>query len=317
MDISVPHGFIFLIAGFCFSEKYFVNIDGVKKLVISRIKSLYIPCLLFNSFIALFHNFFVKICFIPDNLYSSKDFFFQLAKCFLFGGGESLSGAMWFLRTMFVATILFSIVLFVFKKSSFMQFVSCFILSLIGYILGFLPFGRYFSFLTVLILFEIGFIFKKNNISLNLSNKHIISCIVLGFIGITFFNAVVSNGISLKSNYIVNPMYFIVCSLLGFFMVCGIANVINKFRISNLFSYIGNHTLPIVMLHYLAMKLVSLFGILLYNDNISLLTSYPFLYTGLGWSMLYTLFGIFIPLALYTLYNKLKLIIINRRNDLI
>lgn len=299
----------FIIAGYCFKERYSESLSSLTKLVIGRLKSLYIPCLLFNSFIVIFHNLFIKLYLISGEQYTIKTTAIHLIKCLLFSGGESLSGAMWFLRTMFISTILFGIVHFIFKKNELMRVAICFILTYIGYILSNLSFGKYFSFFSVMFLFELGFIIKTNANSLNLTGykKHLFA--LIGLLGTIIPLYFVKDSISLKSNSIINPFYFVFCSLMGYIFIYSLSRMLKDTKISNVLAYIGNHTLPIVMFHYLSMKIVTLIGIVYFNDSLTKLIEYPFAYSGIFWCLLYTIVGITVPIIIYIPYSKLKNII--------
>lgn len=303
----------FIVAGYCFKESYSKNKEGLKALIISRIKSLYIPCLLFNSFIAIFHNLFVKSFIITGEIYSFKTTIIHLAKCLLFSGGESLSGAMWFLRTLFLSTILFGIVHFMVKNNNILRIFIFTIFTYLGFTLSSLSFGKYFSFLSVMILLELGFIIRKKISFMNISKHKLALASIIGLLGTIIPLFFVDGAISLKSNSIVNPIYFVFCSIMGFIFIYGIARIIKESKLSNIMVYIGNHTLPIVMFHYLAMKIVTLIGIVIYNDNIDKLANYPYAYTGWMWCILYTVAGIVVPLVVYYQYNKIKLSILKKR----
>ena len=71
-------------------------------------------------------------------------------------------------------------------------------------------------------------------------------------------------------------------------------------------SYIGKHTLPIVILHLLAFKIVSYIGVLANGQELYLVAAFPVLYRGGLWWMAYTVVGIVVPLLLGQLYNKIK-----------
>lgn len=51
----------FIVAGYCLKEEYSDSLHGFTKLLQKRIKSLYLPCFLFNLFIVLCHNSFYRM----------------------------------------------------------------------------------------------------------------------------------------------------------------------------------------------------------------------------------------------------------------
>ena len=77
-----------------------------------------------------------------------------------------------------------------------------------------------------------------------------------------------------------------------------------------MWSYMGQHTMPILILHFLAFKLVTALGIILgYGDNTNL-SAHPVAYFGFGWCLAYIFVGVVIPLALnagwWHIYGRLK-----------
>lgn len=303
----------FIIAGYCFNnEKYTKNKEGLIILIKNRIKTLYVPCLLFNSFIVLLHNVFIKYSFIAGSIYNTKTMIITLFKCLLFSGGESLSGAMWFLRTMFFSTLIFATINFLcekyIKKSNIMIWFIYIIFLFIGFYGSRYSFGKYFNILSVLILFQIGNCFR-NKISINLSIKRSFLLILFGFILISTSLYFTNSNISLSSNRLINPLYFVICSCSGTIFCLGLSNLINKTIFNKVFIYIGKNTLPIVMYHFLTMKIVTFIEIILYNDNISKLASHPYLYTNGIWCILYVVIGVFVPLLIYEIYKYIRRLI--------
>lgn len=301
----------FIIAGYCFKDEYIKDKIGLLKLLKNRLKSLYLPCLLFNSMIVLFHNFFLKIHFIDGFIYNGKEIIFRLFKCLLFSGGENLSGAMWFLRTMFFSTILFAVINFLcyrYKKNNLIRWIIYNVLLFIGWKGFYFSFGKYFNILTVLILFQIGNYISKN-FNLSLNTKKAIVYLIVGFLFTSTPLFFTNDTISLASNRIINPFYFIFCSCSGTLFCVGLSNLLKKIKLSMWLEYIGKNTLPIVMGHFMAMKIVTLIQILIYHENISLLSSHPYLHASLIWCIFYVIIGISVPLIIQKLYYKIKKIL--------
>lgn len=299
----------FLVAGYCFNDKYIEDKKGLIKLLKSRVLSLYIPCLLFNSAIVLCHNFFLKFYLISGNYYNLKDIAIGLIKCLLFSGGENLSGAMWFLRTMFFSTIIFALIQYITKHVKHRDIIRLIIyttLLVVGYYGSNLSFGKYLNIFSVLILIYIGKLLKEKKIATELDVKKSLLCLFLGFFTVTISILLSDTNISLMSNRIINPLYFICCSLGGFLFALGFANLLKRTFLSKGLEYIGKNTLSIVMWHFLAMKIVTLIQIVFYKESITLLSYHPYLHTGYIWCILYTIVGISIPLLLHEIYLKLK-----------
>ena len=51
----------FISAGYCFNEKHAISVDSVKKYILKKIKTLWIPYVLGITVFTVLNNFFIKI----------------------------------------------------------------------------------------------------------------------------------------------------------------------------------------------------------------------------------------------------------------
>lgn len=119
----------FIASGFCLNVNKFDSLLSLKSFVISKIKSLYIPCCCFNLSMLFLNNIFAKL-YLTDVVYSKKELLTGTIKCLLFSGGGRFSGAMWFLRTLFVALIIYAGLVYIEKiyfenKNKFFTSIVC------------------------------------------------------------------------------------------------------------------------------------------------------------------------------------------------
>lgn len=297
----------FIVAGYCLKEEYSDSLHGFIKLLQKRIKSLYVPCLLFNLFIVLCHNSFYRMNLIGGGEYTVKDIITGICKCVLFSGGENLSAAMWFLRTMFLSTVLYAFTDLLVKKlmRKYVEPVkiAAFIVMLIlSWMLNGIPNAKYLNCFTVLILFETGHLLKKIHFSVKL--WYALAGLVILFV-FYFFTTV---SINLTANEINDPVSFLLCSLCGFFMCSYAAVSLQRFHfIKVVLIYVGKHTLPIVMFHFLCMKLVTLLQIVVYKASRDRLSSHPYYISSGGWWLAYTAVGVILPLLLYAVFDRAKI----------
>ena len=68
----------------------------------------------------------------------------------------------------------------------------------------------------------------------------------------------------------------------------------------------GKNTLPIVILHLLAFKLVSYAGVFAKGQARYLVAAFPVLYRGGLWWVAYTVVGIAVSLLINMLYQRIK-----------
>lgn len=85
----------------------------------------------------------------------------------------------------------------------------------------------------------------------------------------------------------------------------------------NLITYIGQHTLSILCLHFLAFKLVSYLYIKHFSLNMRLLGNFPIIKDGITpyYICFYVIIGIGVPLLLEFLYKYLNDILKNKENE--
>lgn len=298
----------FLVTGYCMKDKYSNTKEDLILFIKRKIKSLYVPCVMFNVFLTLFHNVFVKIYILNENLYNIKQLGLEILKCILFSGGNQLGGAMWFLRTMCISLLIYMLLEYILKKVCFkhyemIKFIIFFILLICSWKIGLkISRNQYFNIFTVLILYQIGHVIKKYNFKI----KNIYGCFVLSMcilIILTKMRVV----INLNNNKIYNPVVFIVASISGYIFCYSFSKIIEKYQhLALILQYIGQNTLPIMMLHFLAFKIVTLIQIILEHTNLKNLTSYPCYIISNGWWILYTIVGISVPLMINYIYRNIK-----------
>lgn len=122
--ISMFHmGLFFMISGYLWNPDNSKNKKAVKGYIIRKVKSLYIPYIIFNGLMILLNNFFIYHNIYTNNVeflqiggrgsqfgliqyMNISDILIQLVKTVLFMGGSQLGGATWFLRILFVVSVL-------------------------------------------------------------------------------------------------------------------------------------------------------------------------------------------------------------------
>jgi hypothetical protein len=105
---------------------------------------------------------------------------------------------------------------------------------------------------------------------------------------------------------IIVPYYLL--SLSGVLMIFCISKKSENIFINSALYYIGNHTMPILALNLLALKIGNLIKIWIYSLHMRSLSSYTVIYdyNSYFW-VLYAIIGITIPLLVNYLYNKIVL----------
>ena len=124
------HMAIFFIAsGYLYNCDYARSIKGMQKYIRKKIRTLYIPYILYTSIFIIFNNIFLKLNIYTDNVkfleekisqgyatlgtkYDLITIIKNILYAAVFRGGTQLTGASWFFQTLFMVLILYTIVEF-------------------------------------------------------------------------------------------------------------------------------------------------------------------------------------------------------------
>ena len=148
-------------------------------------------------------------------------------------------------------------------------------------------------------IFPIGRVVSKLKFDINDKMKMIILIFCLAMLLI--LNAF--GTIEISQNQYTNIVYFIGVSLLGWYFIYELSYFVSKIkRATNVLNYIGKNTMPILILHFVAFKLVNIIGVIVTKKDIMMISDFPVTFKdGAVW-IVYTFFGIAIPL----LVSKIK-----------
>lgn len=315
----------FIISGWCYNFKYSGSISGIKELVINRMKSLYVPFVVFNILFFALNNVFLDVNIytknpdflnfeysVPGRLTSHlsvHDFIISVMKVITMGGGAQLTGPSWFLIVLLTVSIMFCLIDYLIKrKRKYIQYhiVICFVFLMLGYFLSvnkiMLPRLLSVTF-SVYYLFAFGCVLSRyrdefKSIACKSSNFIISISLVLLLICLKF------GTVTLALNQFVNPLFFIVASLSGFVFIYIASMYVEFKKISVYLSYLGRNTMPILFLHCLSFKIVTWIQIMFYNEPKYMLASFPIWHSDYWW-VGYTFVGVLIPLLLNYIYQRL------------
>ena len=314
----------FIISGYFYNSYYDKRpIEFLKR----KLKTLYIPYIKINIIFCVLHNFFIRYyLYITDkeiillnnndiinNVYMTKyslnDLIFNIIRTILFMSNEQLSSATWFLRVLFINSILFSIIGYYclkipYKNKNILKLIICLTLFIIGFIFQvneFNPIQIPVSFST-LILFYIGYIIKEKQWIKFLINKY---NIIIYIIVLLIMNKIGS--VSLEVNKYTNPIFLLITSLSGFIIIMNIAKYISKVqKLMIIITYMGKNTIPILGFHFLAFKIITLVQIIILRKPLYYLAAYPVLDSNGAWAILYLIVGVSLPLLFNYICIKIK-----------
>ncbi len=337
--IYLFHMAIFFIAsGYCSSRKYTENLNGVFIFIKRKVKNLWLPYFAWSSICILLNNVYINLNIYTNsqevvnsfiggygqislhNYMSVKDMLLEIVKKFFFmGGSTEIGGTVWFLRALFIVSILYNSIEYVarclFKeKTVLVQGIVSAIFLIIGYctttILKLDNIMQIPTAMSVYCLYYIGVLIKRfNNIIIKDIRLYILT--VVGFITLLICNQL--GEIGLGNNSYINPLYLIVCSISGWFFIYGISKFLTRIKYaSKLLEYIGRHSISIMLFHFISFKLITLLQIGCYNEPIYRLASFPVLFSNFKWIILYTCIGVMLPLLLGLSFDKFRRLLLKR-----
>lgn len=325
----------FIVSGYLYKDEYSDNCITIYHYIIRKIKTLWVPYFIWTSIYIILNNFFIHINIYTNNLMllknvegvhinlhdfmSIKKIIIEIIKSFCFFGGTELGGAFWFLRVLFIVSVLYCIIECIIKKilkrKKYIMYGQL-VISILSLNLGYFLYlcnielhGLSMTF-SIYSLFYIGFLLKKLEIIRNIN-----PCIS---IAITFIILSICNNfgsIALSKNSYENPIFFLCVSISGYILLYSCTQLLVDYKIMvNIVSYIGRNSLCIILLHFLSFKIINLIGIIYYDQPYYLIAAFPVLYKGYFWWVAYTLCGIGVPLLLQIGYKKVlqKIVILNK-----
>lgn len=299
----------FMISGYLYKSLELKNVQGF---IVKKIKTIYGPYVLWNLIFLLTHNLFFEIGFYKEGELSLQkvDSWFVFLKdffgIFMMTHMEQVTAPTWYLRVLFVASILYALLDIILKNHNRFR-------TMIGALLYGLSFVYYYtkpvnnsvviySVLICMALFflEMGRIYKKYEIE-KIYNPVII---VASFLTLFVLNKY--GHINIVSLEFENPLYLMVVSLLGTYMIFGISKVFSSKSnyIKRAMIYVGDHTMIILVLHCFVFKLVNVIYMVTMKDQDALYQISNA--TTFVWAIVYIISGVAIPLIVELGTGKLK-----------
>lgn len=240
-----------------------------------------------------------------------QDIGISLLKDIFLGGGNQLS-ATWFVVNLFEISVLFCCLDFLYKhlckhKSLIFQGIISITFLLVGYYCGIHDIKLYGvpRILSCYALFYLGYLIRVLHMIVSDSGmKEDIFRLLTGLFALVILSGIGS--VELSRNEYTNPLYLLVCSLIGGMFVYETAKVIQKFScFEQVFRRCGEDSLSILILHFLSFKIVNCIGVLVEKRPSYFIAAFPVLYTGRYIWVIYTVTGLGVPILCKALKNKI------------
>jgi fucose 4-O-acetylase-like acetyltransferase len=299
----------FIVSLMLFNDSYCAE-PGV--FIRKRIKSLYVPALLYFVFFALAHGLFVRLGIISASN-AKYSLTHALIRCIYLSSKESLAGSLWFIAPLLLVMLIFMFIWKAFLLMSNNAMRVSFAIALVVLLGGTaycintkdirLPF--YMNLLPILLSQLILAKILKQVLTKKAKFLEYAIEVCLLFL---IWMALKNNSIDLSLNRIINPIIFLLCSFLGFRLVYQTAYLIEKTSlIKDVLSYIGESSYTIMAMHLLVFKLVDLFIYHFINSGI-VLSEFTHSCTGIWW--IYAIVGVALSVAVRKIGIKSKTVIV-------
>lgn len=232
------------------------------------------------------------------------------------GGGTQFGGSLWFLRALLLVEVSFAVISLLSKQTNrFLRPVCIALMFIAGRILYGVSFRRLDIIQNVMLqvfvpisAYYFGFLCREYHAKIEAVYSNV--GLLVTAIALLILN---HNGIhnDLSDGSMTNTGGYILSTLCGFVFCMSLAkNILKLDKISIGLTYIGRNTMPILILHLLAFKLVTAIQIAVYGGWMELpvysLASFPTLFSFGVWPYLYTMVGVAVPLLVDDMYVRIK-----------
>ena len=295
----------FVCSGYFFKDIRDTN--ALTKYYKRKTQGLYFPYLKWSLFFLLFHNIFVLLNIIPSNTYDLSDYAKQLFNICIMKDFDILIRPFWFIKELLLSSILIATISYIHhryhKKNINKLYVGIFLLltMLCKYHNINCPVLGDVSIITLSISYiYIGMLYREYENKIKLGSTTCITCFAITTIGSIFCDGDIDMRYITTSNIL--PYFSF--SITGILFIFSISRYINlHIKDHHYFYYIGNHTMSILALNLLALKIGNLIKIRIYGMPIESLDSHTIIYdqNQLFW-ILYIIIGVSIPLLLEHIY---------------
>lgn len=294
----------FFVSGYFFSQK---KVEEPVSFIKKRIIGLYFPYLKYAIFFLFIHNLLVLLHILPD-YYDMHTWLYRLYLITThFSGHDAMLGGFWFIKELFMVSILYLILRRYIAKSISMILPTLFVILCGAMVMGvykievpWLQISQ--QTLLGIILFGLGELAHIRNVkemySVGLACSIVPLMLFSAYLGRYYFE---TTGTSV--------LIFMFLALSGIYVCLSFSNKIQfgGGKMSKFLSHVGQNTLAILGWHFLSFKLVSYIYLQVKGYPIERLVEFPGLndcYTFL-WPF-HAMAGIFIPLLIAWSYEKLS-----------
>lgn len=327
----------FMISGY-FNRIKVLDSKGYVDFAWRRFKRLLLVAIVWNCLFVLLNNVLYDLGVYTDDVLlldyvnrdsqfvgklASSDLIRNLIYALASVGDTQLGGALWFVKALFWVSVIYAAVEFVSERvridSRIAQGLAC-ILCVIGLTVGFycqiveklLFFIRGDDTLKGYLMFHAGrLICDWKRHSPERANRHLAAegGLALCSFAVLLIILKLSGGRELEELPCFVAWY-VVSGVAGWFLMMSLGRLWTTMKscswITNAVVYIGMHTMPIIIFHFLAFKFVNYFGTLVYGHPRFVTAAFPWAYDGFGWLLIYITFSLAFCLSVDWMWGKIR-----------
>ncbi len=311
----------FMLSGYFWNDKTIESKENVFNFFKRRLKTLYIPFALSNVLFAILNNKFIDLGLYTidsavaevvgapiEQVYSIPTLLKNIIKIVFFMGGTTMGGATWFLRILFLVSIICMLVRFVANKTKNKEcfFAGSIVMAgICAQVVSMkhiqLPVSTQ-SFFSGYVAFGVGYYWKRYDVNTWI-RKHKTISLPISLIILLIMN--VLGSVSVAQGQITNIGFYFVCMVAGWIFVYAIAAMLSGSML-NVLSILGRHTTPIILGHFLAFKYVTWAYISISSMEMDYLSSFPVLQQPVWLWPFYLLAGVGVPLLVDMAWRKCR-----------
>ena len=303
----------FMASGYCFNASNSETVQSVLSFVKRKFKGLWFPYVLWTAVFSLLHNIFIKIGIYSPEPWSVSEIVKNIIKSLFLHGHTQLGSALWFISTLMQIAVLYCCIDYVVKKvtsSKKVDFLLQGVVSILFLALGYRCaltnsiWGGVNRVLSYYCLFYLGAVLRELHKMAYTEKYHYWK------MGVAFLILVLCNqigSIALDENRYENPAFLLAVSICGWVLLYEVAQELKKSKLLvDVIVCCGQNSMAIVVLHFLCFKIISLIGVVVYNQPREKIAAFPVLYDHGVWWIAYMFAGIIVPVFLSVLWKKLK-----------
>ena len=273
-----------------------------------KTQGLYVPYLKWSLLFLLFHNIFVASDIIHCEIYDLNSYTKHIINICIMKDFDILIRPFWFIKELLLSSILIATLSYL--RHRFAVKITNILLAALFLILTMLckshninfPVIGDVSILTLSITYiYTGILYRQYENKIPPKSTTCIICFAITIVGSILFNG----EIDMRYTTITNIIPYFALSITGILFIFGVSRYINlHVNDHHYIYYIGNHTMPILALNLLSLKIGNLIKIQIYDMPLESLASHTIIYdhNQLFW-LLYLIIGVSIPLLIEHVYT--------------